>query len=360
MGIVSMMFFITACGGGKVEEQPVSDTEAQTFARELEKNMSKGNGAFMDDAMMWEVFYNRMKASINTKTDISRSDFRAVVSNMKMGEKTAENIGANGTFTLLRSYKEKGRQHLLFRLYSDEGINYLDFEITRVKGKTGIADIYVYLSGENISETVKELIAQANLAIKGKPGADDSRRAQKLTETQQMLRQERYQEVIDIIDNLPPAWKKVRVFMMRKLIAASRLSGEKFEETLAEYRAAFPNASNVDLMLLDGYITQKKYDLALRSIDNLDKQLGTDPLLDLQRGALYYQAGESDSAIIVLKRLTENMPDFEDGHSQLIQVLALSGQEAKAKELFLQAKESNLIKSKTVQMLEENYPEITK
>ncbi len=42
MGIVSMMLFIMACGGGKVEEQPVSDTEAQTFARELEKNMSKG------------------------------------------------------------------------------------------------------------------------------------------------------------------------------------------------------------------------------------------------------------------------------------------------------------------------------
>lgn len=361
VGILSMVFFIAACGGkGKVKEQPVAEAEAQTFAKELEKNILKGNGQFMDDAMQWEVFYNRMKTAPGPETEVSRSDFKSVVNNMRLGVKTAENIGTNGTFDLLRSYKENGRQHILFRLYSEEGINYYDFELTKVNNKTGIADIFIYLSGENISETVKELISQAASVTKGKPSEADQRRMKKLTEARQLLRQERYKEVIDIVDNLPSEWKKVRVFMMTKLMAASRYDADAFEQSLAEYRAAFPNADKVDLMLLDGYIIQKKYDQALQSINNLDKQLGTDPLLDLQRGSLYYQAGKSDSAIIVLERLTKNMPGFEDGYSQLIQIYALSGNEDKAIALFKQAKEENLIKSKTVQLLEENYPEITK
>lgn len=360
LGILCMLFFIAACGGnGQLKEQPVTEADAQTFARDLEKNIMKGNGVFMDDAMMWEVFYNHMKTAPGTETEVSRSDFKSSVRNMKLGVRTAENIGANGTFELLRSYKENGKQHLLFRLYSDEGINYYDFELTKVKNKTGIADIFIYLSGENISELIKELIEQAASVAKGKPSAADERRMKKLAEARQLLRQERYKEVIDIVDDLPAEWKKVRVFMMTKLMAASRYDADVFEKTLAEYRAAFPDAKNVDLMLLDGYVTQKKYDQALQSINNLDKQLGTDPLLDLQRGSFYYQAGKPDSAIIVLERLTKNMPGFEGGYSQLIQVYALSGNEDKATALFKQAKEENLIKSKTIQLLEENYPEIT-
>lgn len=354
------MLLVMACGGGAVQEQPVTEAEAKTFARELEKNMDKRNGGFMDDAIHWEVFYNRMKAAPGTTGEITRREFRTMVKSMKLGIRTAENLGKEGKFTMLRSYADNGKRHVLFRLYSEEGINYYDFELAKVKDKTGIADIFIYLSGENISETVKELIFQANAATKNKPSADERRRADKLNEVRQLLRQERYKEVVDIVDNLPASWKKVRVFMMTRLIAASRYDPDLFEQSLAEYRAAFPNANKVELMLLDGYITQKKYDEALQAINNLDKQLGKDPLLDLQRGSLYYQAGKPDSAIMVLERLTQNMPDFEDGYSQLIQILALNGQEKRAGELFKQTKESNILKDKTIQMLEENYPEIVK
>jgi tetratricopeptide (TPR) repeat protein len=362
-GAMFLVLLATSCKTGKLVEQPVTAADAKTFSQKMEQAIAGKRGSFIDESLNPEVFYNRVvnNAPGEKPLSIKPREFRSMISNMKLGTRIVESVGSDGTFKMFRHYEKSGKQHLLYRMYSDDGINYYDFELTSVKGKVGIADIFVYLSGQPLSETARELIVQV-LSVNGKGSEfskDDERKAKKMTEIRQLMQQEKNQEVVDIIDGLPAQWKKIRVFMMLKLVSASRISPEKFESAHTEYKASFPGEEEkMGLMLLDGYIMQKKFDKAIEGVNGLDRQLGTDPLLDLQRGSLFYQSGQSDSAIWYFERLVRNVPDFGDGYSQLIQVYMLEGKAQKAMEMYKDCREKNYLSGKNIELLEENYPSL--
>lgn len=358
---LSFLILATSCTPGKVKEQPVTDADASAFAEKLAQSIKNKQGNFFDQSIQQEIFYNRIitAAPGEPPVNMSKAELRSILKGMNLGTRIGESLGSDGTFELLRKYKADNRQHLLFRLYSEAGVNYYDFDLTKTNGKVGVTDIFVYLSGENISQTVRELMTQLAYVNKkeGNPSGGDKRRSEKMTRVRQLLETGKYKEAIDLVDDLPDSWKKIRVFMAAKLVAASRYDSDIFEKTLAEYQMYFPKDNRMELLLYDGYILQKKYNEALAGINRLDAQLGTDPVLDLLRGSLYYQQGNSDSAIWYLERLVERRPDFGDGYAQLIQVYMLNGKREKAIALFKDARANNL-PDKTVQFLEENYPSL--
>jgi tetratricopeptide (TPR) repeat protein len=360
--VFALLFLLGSCKSGSKKEQPVSDAEAMLFAKKLEESVLQKRGVLIDQSMNVDVFYHRMK---NTEAGevplkISKRELKNVLGQAKIGEKIAENLGTGSLFTLLRQYKKDNHQHLLFRLYSDEGFNYYNFELVKTGNRVGIADLFIYLSGENFSETVRDIYTQMGAIDQKESGFSrkEKDRVKKLSELKQMLQQEKYKDVIEMVDALPDELKKVRMFMVVKVMAAAKYDATSFEKAMTEYKTAFPGEDKRDLALLDGFILQKKFTQAIGCINNLDRELGTDPVLDIQRGLLFYQDNQPDSAIFYLNRLVQLMPEFGPGRSQLIQVYHLIGETKKASELFRESKEKKYLDSKTIQMLEENYPSL--
>jgi hypothetical protein len=360
--VIALLFLITACKSGSLKEQPVSDAEAMVFAKKMEQSVQQKNGTFIDQAINVAMFHNRITTSVagEPPLKISKRELKGMLAGAKIGEKIAENMSTGSFFTLLRQYKKDNHQHLVFRLYSDEGFNYYNFELVKTGNRLGIADFFVYLSGENFSETVRQIYAQMKVLNEKESGFSKKEKEQvkKMSETKRLFQQGKYKEVIDMVDGLPGDSKKVKMFLLMKVMAASKYDVNTFEQARAEYQAAFPGEDKTDLMLLDGFILQKDYTQAIRCINNLDQQLGTDPVLDIQRGLLYYQDGKPDSAVFYLNRLVQKMPEFAPGRSQLIQVYQLIGQTKKASDLFKESKEKKYLDSKTIQLLEDNYPSL--
>lgn len=358
LGIV----LLVSCKSGTVKEQPVSSAEARIYSEKLKQSVTKGRGKFIDETIQSAAFYNRilMGGEGSARVKLSKNEFKRLFSEMRLGQRISEGIGNNGTFEEIRAYVDNNKHHLVYRAYAEDGMNYYDFELSKINGKVVIADIFVYLTGQLFSETARELVVQI-INSKGNTSANEKQQAEKIKEMRQLIQAEKYKEVIDIVDGLPASLKKVRVFLLQKLLAASRYDVAEFEKAKREFEQYFPGERDkMGLMLLDGYVLQGKMKEALKCINDLDKQLGRDPLLDLQRGVLYYQDNQHDSAIYYLERLAGNMPNFSDGNTQLVNVLMLTGNQKKAKDLLEEYKIGNRITSKALQSLEESFPSLAK
>ena len=78
------------------------------------------------------------------------------------------------------------------------------------------------------------------------------------------------------------------------------------------------------------YIKTEKYNLALKLLDELDRELGTNELRDQMRNAIYNKTGNADDRIdYLLERIAAN-PNNEDNHLQLIYRYSQTGNVKKA------------------------------
>ena len=77
-----------------------------------------------------------------------------------LGAQIATAVQAGGDYRFLRIRKQGDKKRLLFRLLlaDDEGLNYHELPLAkRPDGKVVAIDIYVYMSGETLSTTVRRM-----------------------------------------------------------------------------------------------------------------------------------------------------------------------------------------------------------
>ena len=112
-----------------------------------------------------------------------------------------------GGYELVRRYEKDGRQHLLFRLFGDDGdINYHDFQL--IRGDQGVRadDVFIYASGEQISKSV-------TVSLLGEARADDMTDEEKETarlvgEAKQFLTGGNPEEAYSFYDQIPDKTEK--------------------------------------------------------------------------------------------------------------------------------------------------------
>jgi hypothetical protein len=67
-------------------------------------------------------------------------------------------MAGEGSFKMIKQYEKGGSQHAVFRIRGGNGFSYIDMELTKLKEKVGIADMFLFSSGENLSASLAELV----------------------------------------------------------------------------------------------------------------------------------------------------------------------------------------------------------
>jgi len=305
-----LVILISSC---KDKIKPVTQEEAKEFAKQVEISIRKGDAAFLDDAIDTKIMIKKMDLPSGTKTTGMNKGLKE---EMKFGTAIVNSLAGKGNYDLVKQYEKDKVQHLVFRMFKDYMVNYHDLELINTNSKTKIADVYVYLTGENLSETMRGLYLQMDENIGKTDGA--SQWLKKIPEIRTLITANRYDEANNIFNEIPQNIRAGHAFQLMHLQIATGLGAEDYDKAISEYKILFPNDRAIPLLMIDAHISRHDYDKALQSVNELDSMINKDPLLDLYRAFCYNLLYNYEKQKECLERLADTMPYFEEGLTELI------------------------------------------
>lgn len=327
-----LMFASPACN---TPEQKLTKSEAIEFARELENTIGKGDAAFLDNAFAKKEFVKRMKLPDNKEADSYTS---GILQKLRLGSQLTAALTDRDNFSFIKHYEKEGKHHVLFRIYIDKdgSLNYQDYELVKSADKCKVADVYIYMSGETMAETLSSLYNTLDKHAEelNKPLADDNLEGiHEFKNAKDLMMKGKFTEAKEVFDKMPAYLRKTKAALLMNVRICSGLNTEDYAKAIDEYRQMFPNEPNINMLMIDGYFMQKNYAKVIQVVNALDSQINKDPLLDYYRYLSYNMMLDEEKAGQCLKRLNAAMPDFEKGVLELIAVNMEKGNKAVADSL---------------------------
>lgn len=135
----------------------------------------------------------------------------------------------------------------------------------------------------------------------------------------------------------------------------SRIDQKDYLDAIDGFRALYPDDPSINLLSIDAYFINRQFGLALESVENIDRLVGKDPLLDLYRGSIAFANGDTTKSIYYLTSLIDTLPDFTQGYLKLLDVEIISLRFAEAVEVLNRITNRFAISKQELQLSLTNY-----
>src|SRR5665647_147712 len=146
--------FVVACKPREAPPAPVSKPptpqESEQFAKSFASHMVPCQAGALDRDIDLDLLVDRAVAG----RSISPADVRGFKRGLgSVGTMLCSQLTPDTTYTYLRTQTIDGTPRPLFRMLGDEGVNYHSLELDKQAGGVRAADLYIYMSGEQLSST---------------------------------------------------------------------------------------------------------------------------------------------------------------------------------------------------------------
>jgi hypothetical protein len=304
--------------------------ELITFAKQLESSISSGspyyfNLCFDTDAIIDKVI-NKDKYKVNE--DFAAGFVEGIKQECDFGGAIIQEIRSGGSFRFVRAYQEYSKSKILFRLISDFGINYHEYEVESHNGKLVIVDGYIFLSAQNISKLFEDLYDVYLYSMHMLPESSVDCMAE--NSIRYLAIEGKNSKAFRKLHKLPDDIRYLRSYQLLGISVAEKLNKKKYFGTYIEFLQQFPEEPGKYMVSLNGLIQHGYYQAALVSIDKLDELIQYDPLLNFLRAQIHYKIGNLKNAEDCLYQLIESVPDFEKGYFSLLSIYLDNGEFDKA------------------------------
>jgi tetratricopeptide (TPR) repeat protein len=347
------------CFAQIIEENDFNDQLVEDFGYALNETISNEDVTAYLDLFSKENFEAKVDNGIKSK---DTSFKRGVVTGMmnavnKLPEKII--LEAKDGYYDFISYRYDDKTttyHALFRLYGDEvGINYHDYELIKNPDGDGFlfSDIYIYLSGENFSESLKRLVKISIAAQQNSLSKDFD----KLYKTIQFNTSGEFKKSLEYANQLNGPVKNDKFFMILKTIIASNVSNDAYLDSLKKLVEIHGEDPTININKIDYYTYLQEYDLAKVAIEQLMDET-KDDFLNLMMGNLYFEQGDFAQAQVHFKEIVTNYDDFFTGHASYLTALTSNKEYKKAIE-YLDELVQEYDKEDLVNYIEEPEPDGT-
>lgn len=350
------LFIIALTGTIYAQSYNVTLGEAKALAEKIETTINNGDASVFSSVLYVPEFIKRIgEHSESAKDPNVMAGFREGLQLNDMGQQVIVSI-KNGGYHFLRSYQQAGRTHILFRMFGDAGLNYHDFILYKVKDSVKAADIYIYLSGEELSETIGALISQ--LVPQNVSNPELAKKVAFITELKALQKKGANAEIKALIEKQPIELRKNKVIQVSYLFACQALDNDSYIAAIEDYAASNPGASNVYLMMIDAYYLKKEIEKGLSAIDKIDSLTGGDPLLNLYRGNFNMLVEKFDEAHIYFEKTFKYDPTIGSNMQQLVLTYALKNDFDKSLSVIEEYKKTKNYNQAYIDYLYEAIPEL--
>jgi len=330
-------------------------------------------GAYIDTLFNRNIFLDKI---IIQKDDPNIKEFNDyfvhdLFGNFKIGSLLSTAIKKDDSYyDYLNHYVDvDGNIHILCRLFSpDGGVNYHDFQMSYIDIDSSyqIVDIYIYFSGEDLTETYrqvyKNLLREKLEKITGVTNKTEAASSFNILQKARQLKDEgKPEEGMALFYTIPKKYQEQRHFRFWKVDLALDLEDVNvYANAMKEFEEAYPDDPSLFLLAIDKYTVLGDYQQALRYINKLDVKVGLDPILNYYRGNINYEMNNVDQAIADYEA-TREIASFNELYINLFALYLETNQDEKAIETlnhFL--KDIDLEKRLIEEWVEEDYVDFTK
>jgi hypothetical protein len=294
------------------------------FASYIEQSIENGSPSFLNKSFDLDLFIQKIFDRYNPtgKTDFNEGFKKGFMNNFDLGVMIIDEIKENGSYTFLKSYNRDGNTYLLFRLLSDNGINYHELEVKEINGEVNITDIMLFHTGEKISETIGHIyesfvmsFSESNISFSERPNE-----YLEMQEIKELWGQGKNKQAFKEWQNLPEKTRNQKAFLILGLQLSASIGNKLYLQVYNDYYRNFPENTSKYLIPIESLITTKNYTQALNCIDYLDKGLDSDPMLNYLRANILFEMGNRLEAANKLTLLIETIPDFEKSYFSLLNI----------------------------------------
>lgn len=188
----------------------------------------------------------------------------------------------NGGYYDFISYKynqEERYYSILLRMFSEEtGINYHEYRVSKNGGEFKFNDIYVYTSGEYLSETITRIFMVSIIKNKKKHlfGHDNLKELIKINKSLKMASTGKVVKAYDLILTVKGKLKKGRYYHLIKSQIAALVSDDTYKTSMEEMLKQFPNDNKLALNYIDYYLLNNEFDKTIKALNELQQKTEDD------------------------------------------------------------------------------------
>ena len=308
----------------------INDAKVIAFANNLQNSLYKLDSSFFLNNFDSASFAN--KVVINDSLSLKNKDIQIFNKAFENGflkkfdifpSKIIETIENEASYDVVNYYYDDFEQkyHLLFRAYSEnDGLNYHDYQLNYFNEEFSIGDIYIYTTGEYLSDTIKQLY-MINLPKTYVEGMDYNKNRMNsilfFYEYKDLMAQEKYKEAYNLLSNIEGDIKDQKVIYIMKIQVASAINEVYYMEAIDELLKKFPDDPSTQLMAVDYYVMLKDYNATMAALDMLQSAT-SDNFVTFMRGNLAWEFNDYEGAEKAYKAIIQEFPQFEDVRLNLL------------------------------------------
>lgn len=329
-GVVSVVLLSLVLTSTHAAAQAKADpAKVEALAKKIDAEARQGSLALLLQTFDNVAIVDRALAGVDTPADFRQGMLASPVSKSFLGD-LERKLQAGSNYRLLRVREVKGHTRALFRYTGDDGVNYHEFEFADGPSGPRIVDVYVVVTGERLSATLRRMALPAlfHLAkeMPGKKVPDQTfaKDMEGVLAFVKLARSGQGKEALKAYDALSNTLKKDPAVMVLRIAAAAN-SGDDTAHLRAidDFRATHPDSPAAPLLSIDAYIIREKWDEAMKAVDQLDKLIGGDPYLEVIRANITFAQEQIPNARAFLDRAIQREPTMADAYYTAIDLALL-------------------------------------
>lgn len=319
-------------------EAPTSDTKVaiETFKAESPKEFTEslhlatisGNLEGFNQLVSWRsVLFSATKDLKGKPIDEFRESFlKDVESRNSLGAKIIQTVRSGGSYEFLQFRKNENTMAAVFRMLlpGGKGVNYHEYSLAKTKSGSVVAsDIYVYLSGEKLSQTIRRNLVSAI-------GSQETENEVRFTGTDLLLSQNvatikslnealAQKDANNAREQILKLPKELRTDKaIQTLTLNTYQNSNAFVTVLDGVRKACPQDVFMDMIAIDVLVRQKKFGDAITAIERISKRVGGDPYLKILHGRMLLNQGDQQAGRQMIKEAVSEDEGILSGYWNLV------------------------------------------
>lgn len=323
IGILPLLFIGIKALSGDIEVLPEANLEkAIQLGNNIEESIENDNPSYVNNLFNLDNFLkNAIPESENPLEQAFYEGFTGEFHrSFDLGISIINEIGYDGEYTFLHAYSSNDTYYLIFRMWSQQTVNYHEYKLEISENEFSVADIYNYYSGSYMSEILARVYEGGSLYISGTSNQQKQELQYiiKLNQLSEFVSAGKFKKAMKKWYKIPSNLRNEKPYLAEGLKIAKYLDEETFQEVYTQYSVNFPEEGGKYLIALEALSYQERSKEALECLEKLDAFLQIDPVLNLIRANLHYELHNKGLAIENLKELIKSNPEYEIGYISLL------------------------------------------
>ncbi|TCK68956.1 hypothetical protein DFQ05_0466 [Winogradskyella wandonensis] len=279
-----------------------------------------------------EKEFNKLVKNQTEKEATNKAFYKGMLSGMSEAFKNIPNkiiseLKDNGYYDFVNYRYDDIEQtyYILFRLYTNAGLNYHDYRVKKNKKTKAyeFVDIYVYLTGEAFSDTLSRLMNFALIGYeadnKNTVAKQDFINLERAIKANQLGDSKR---AYNMMNKIKSDISKDKFFLILKSLMAVNINEEIYLKSLEELLEYHGNDPTVYLNKIDYYLLKNMNYEAIECVEKL-KKITEDDFLNYSKANIAYLDKNYQVALDNYKYIVDNYDGFFEAQSSYLAVLCI-------------------------------------